>query len=37
MLKERGWQRGVLGGARPRFYLPLDEIFPQTNVSQFIC
>jgi hypothetical protein len=20
----------------PRFYLPLDQIFPQTNVSQFI-
>ena len=21
---------------RPRFYLPLDQIFPQTNVSQFV-
>jgi multidrug efflux pump subunit AcrB len=29
--------RGRLGGPGvPRFYLPLDQIFPQTNVSQFI-
>ena len=25
-----------LGSGVPRFYLPLDQIFPQTNVSQFI-
>jgi multidrug efflux pump subunit AcrB len=25
-----------IGGGVPRFYLPLDQIFPQTNVSQLI-
>ena len=25
-----------VGSGVPRFYLPLDQIFPQTNVSQFI-
>ncbi|MET1115497.1 MAG: efflux RND transporter permease subunit [Comamonas sp.] len=25
-----------LGSGVPRFYLPLDQVFPQTNVSQFI-
>jgi multidrug efflux pump subunit AcrB len=25
-----------VGSGLPRFYLPLDQIFPQTNVSQFI-
>jgi multidrug efflux pump subunit AcrB len=25
-----------IGSGVPRFYLPLDQIFPQTNVSQFI-
>ncbi|RVT54144.1 efflux RND transporter permease subunit [Rubrivivax albus] len=25
-----------IGGGVPRFYLPLDNIFPQSNVSQFI-
>ena len=29
-------QRQHLGRlGRPRFYLPLDQVFPQTNVSQF--
>jgi multidrug efflux pump len=26
-----------IGSGVPRFYLPLDQIFPQTNVSQAIC
>ena len=25
-----------VGSGTPRFYLPLDQVFPQTNVSQFI-
>jgi len=25
-----------VGSGVPRFYLPLDQVFPQTNVSQFI-
>ena len=25
-----------VGTGSPRFYLPLDQIFPQTNVSQFV-
>ena len=38
LLKEEGvtsvstW----IGSGVPRFYLPLDQVFPQTNVSQFI-
>ncbi|MEO8299115.1 MAG: efflux RND transporter permease subunit [Burkholderiales bacterium] len=27
---------GWIGSGLPRFYLPLDQVFPQTNVSQFI-
>lgn len=27
---------GYIGTGSPRFYLPLDQIFPQTNVSQFV-
>ena len=27
---------GWVGSGVPRFYLPLDQVFPQTNVSQFI-
>lgn len=27
---------GWIGSGVPRFYLPLDQVFPQTNVSQFI-
>lgn len=27
---------GYIGTGSPRFYLPLDQIFPQTNVSQLI-
>src|SRR4029453_5681010 len=27
---------GWVGSGVPRFYLPLDQIFPQANVSQFI-
>ncbi|MCA6217599.1 efflux RND transporter permease subunit [Ideonella sp. B7] len=38
MLKEPGLASVAawVGRGVPRFYLPLDEIFPQTNVSQFI-
>ena len=25
-----------IGSGVPRFYLPLDQVFPQTNVSQLI-
>jgi multidrug efflux pump len=25
-----------VGSGVPRFYLPLDQVFPQTNVSQMI-
>jgi hypothetical protein len=25
-----------IGSGAPRFYLPLDQVFPQNNVSQFI-
>ncbi len=38
LLKEEG-VRSVstwVGSGVPRFYLPLDQVFPQTNVSQFI-
>ncbi|MDP1741285.1 efflux RND transporter permease subunit [Polaromonas sp.] len=38
LLKEDG-VRSVstwVGSGVPRFYLPLDQVFPQTNVSQFI-
>lgn len=27
---------GWVGSGVPRFYLPLDQVFPQGNVSQFI-
>ena len=38
MLQEQGLESVAawVGRGVPRFYLPLDEIFPQTNVSQFI-
>lgn len=38
MLQEQGLASVAawVGRGVPRFYLPLDEIFPQTNVSQFI-
>ncbi len=38
MLGEPGMQSVTawIGGGVPRFYLPLDNIFPQSNVSQFI-
>ncbi len=38
MMAEPGMQSvtGWIGGGVPRFYLPLDNIFPQSNVSQFI-
>ena len=26
-----------VGSGVPRFYLPLDQVFPQTNVSQMLC
>lgn len=38
MMRERGVQSVTtwVGSGVPRFYLPLDQIFPQTNVSQAI-
>jgi multidrug efflux pump subunit AcrB len=38
MMAEPGMQSvtGWIGGGVPRFYLPLDNIFPQSNVSQYI-
>ena len=38
LLKEQGVQSVStwIGSGVPRFYLPLDQIFPQTNVSQII-
>lgn len=38
MLAEPGLQSvtGWIGGGVPRFYLPLDSIFPQSNVAQYI-
>jgi multidrug efflux pump subunit AcrB len=38
MLKEPGVATVTewLGSGTPRFYLPLDQVFPQSNVSQFI-
>src|SRR6185369_303192 len=38
MMKEAGvgTVAAWVGSGVPRFYLPLDQIFPQTNVSQFI-
>jgi multidrug efflux pump len=38
LLKEQGVQSVStwIGSGVPRFYLPLDQVFPQTNVSQLI-
>jgi len=38
LLKEQGVQTVStwIGSGVPRFYLPLDQVFPQTNVSQII-
>jgi multidrug efflux pump len=38
LLKEAGVSSvsAWIGSGVPRFYLPLDQVFPQTNVSQFI-
>jgi len=38
LLKESGVQTvsAWIGSGVPRFYLPLDQVFPQTNVSQLI-
>ena len=38
LLKEQGVQSVStwIGSGVPRFYLPLDQVFPQTNVSQII-
>ena len=38
LLKEQGVQTVStwIGSGAPRFYLPLDQVFPQTNVSQLI-
>jgi multidrug efflux pump len=38
MLKEEGLESVTawVGSGTPRFYLPLDQVFPQANVSQFI-
>ncbi len=38
LLKEQGVQTvsSWIGSGVPRFYLPLDQVFPQTNVSQII-
>jgi multidrug efflux pump subunit AcrB len=38
LLKEEGVTSVTtwVGSGVPRFYLPLDQVFPQTNVSQFI-
>ena len=38
LLKEAGVQTvsSWIGSGVPRFYLPLDQVFPQTNVSQLI-
>ena len=38
LLKEEGVDRVStwIGSGVPRFYLPLDQVFPQTNVSQMI-
>ncbi|MFN9450958.1 MAG: efflux RND transporter permease subunit [Rubrivivax sp.] len=38
MMKEPGMQSVTawVGSGVPRFYLPLDQVFPQANVSQFI-
>ncbi len=38
LLKEQGVQTVStwIGSGVPRFYLPLDQVFPQTNVSQLI-
>jgi multidrug efflux pump subunit AcrB len=38
LLKEAGVQSvsAWIGSGVPRFYLPLDQVFPQTNVSQLI-
>ena len=38
MLQEKGVETVSVwvGSGVPRFYLPLDQVFPQTNVSQFI-
>ena len=32
----RGLLSALGGSGVPRFYLPLDQVFPQTNVSQLI-
>ena len=38
LMKEQGVQSVTtwIGSGVPRFYLPLDQVFPQTNVSQLI-
>jgi len=38
LMREEGVQTVStwIGSGVPRFYLPLDQVFPQTNVSQFI-
>ncbi|TCS39230.1 multidrug efflux pump subunit AcrB [Paucimonas lemoignei] len=38
MLRQEGVKSvtAYVGTGSPRFYLPLDQIFPQTNVSQFV-
>lgn len=38
LMKEQGVQSVTtwVGSGAPRFYLPLDQVFPQTNVSQII-
>lgn len=38
LMKEQGVQAvsAWIGSGVPRFYLPLDQVFPQTNVSQLI-
>ncbi|MGC4060550.1 MAG: efflux RND transporter permease subunit [Aquabacterium sp.] len=38
MLKEPGVETvsSWIGSGLPRFYLPMDQIFPQSNVSQFV-
>ena len=38
LMKEQGVQTvsAWIGSGVPRFYLPLDQVFPQTNVSQLI-
>ncbi len=38
LMQEQGVENVAtwIGSGTPRFYLPLDQVFPQTNVSQFI-